>query len=221
MYISTALLPILSDAALTGAAAAAMFAPRRRQPVVIFLVTVAFAIYGYYSFRYPGHHRPKTIVEPPPSAVILSAARALSLRSRWSRCGPWDGVGSPWSRYCSALRRGDGAERAGHAGMALDQSRVSGSTATISGGGFRLVNLESLSIAVLLGLGIGVLCGRPRPEFYRFTRRRSRGDDLLGDGGRPWRDDLRPRRAIDLSLRPLGHSRKQLVRGLEPQRRRL
>jgi Protein kinase domain len=154
------LLPILSDAALTGAAAAAMFVPRRRHPVAIFLVAVAFAYYGYYNLQYLHHRRPKTQVEPPTATVILSAARgaliAIAMVSLWPLGRGRKPVVPVLLALCAAV-------------MALSELVTkawpsSNPVFWLHGYNlwwwYQVVNLESLSIAVLLGLGIGVLCGR-------------------------------------------------------------
>jgi hypothetical protein len=166
------LLPILSDAALTGAAAAAMFVPRRRQPVAIFLVAVAFAYYGYYNLQYLRHRRPKTQVEPPTATVILSAARgaliAIAMVSLWPLSRGRKPVIPVMLSLCAAA-------------MVLSEL-VTVAWPLINGffwltgdnlwWWLRAQDLEFLSIAVLLGLGIGILCG----ELARRLSATLRGD---------------------------------------------
>ena len=145
------------EAVLTGAAAAAMVVPKRRHPVAIFLVTVAFAYYGWYSARYLHVHRRKTIVEPVAATVILSAARgaliAIAMVSLWPLGRGRKRVIPVSLSLCAAV-------------MALSELVM---WALIHPfiylfprefWWFRLaLSLEHLSIALLLGLGIGLLCG--------------------------------------------------------------
>jgi hypothetical protein len=166
------LLPILSDAALTGAVAAAMFVPRRRRPVAVFLVTVAFAYYGYYNLQYLHHRRPGAKVEPPTATLILSAARGALIAIAMVSLRPLGRGRKPlipvmlW--LCTAVM-------------------VLGEVVTVAwplmNGYFwlfgdnlwwflRAQNLEFFSITVLLGLGIGVLCG----DLVRKLSARLRGD---------------------------------------------
>jgi hypothetical protein len=144
-----------SEAVLTGAAVAAMAFPRRRHPIAVARVAVAFTIYGFISDLYFRGFEVARLE----ATMILSATRgaliAIAMVSLWPLGRGQKPAVPVLLSLCTAA-------------MFLIELAMQSSPSWIWHW-FRLIpgqpwwlldlNLESLPTALLLGLGIGLLCG--------------------------------------------------------------
>ncbi len=179
-----------SEAVLAGAAAATMAVPRRRHPVAVALVAAAFAIYGYCSYLIRGGF----VVELLKATLMLSATRgalvAVTIVSLWplgrgrkpvvpilvSLCAAvmalsglaiqaWPSWIRPWfwidpGQRSTRFEDLDIPARIEHLEILSHESWWFTLT----------LYLENLSITLLLGLGIGLLCGDLARRLSAFLR---------------------------------------------------
>jgi hypothetical protein len=189
----------LSEAVLAGGAAVAMAFPRRRHPIAVARVAVAFTIYGFISELY---FRGFAVLQFELTG-ILSAARgaliAIAMVSLWplsrgqkrvipvslSLCATvmvlselitlaWPSWIHPWFwiNFAQRPQRSDDLYKPAYINALDTPARIEYAQISAREDWWSTLdlNLENLSIALLLGLGIGLLCGDLARRLSAFVR---------------------------------------------------
>jgi hypothetical protein len=154
------------NAVLAGAAAAAMAFPRRRHPVAVALVAVAFGFYGFYSDpRLAREFEIGPLLLPIILPAIQGALSTIAITSLWPLGRDRKPMVPVLLSLCTAMMIL--SELVNRAWPWIRENPPRGQFHGAMNSLFAVVdNLEHISIALLMGLGIGLLC---RDLLRRFS----------------------------------------------------